>query len=315
MSYVATLISAPQRPEVTDALAAGVAAKLPQARVGAWLHPGVAIDIVFGDPATKAEFTAGLLKALTHELRAVIGAVAVDVVVQPLDRRRKKLLVADMDATMIGQECIDELADYAGVKDRVAAITTRAMRGEIAFAPALRERVALLKGLPAATIDQVIAERIRPNPGAVTLVRTMRGNGAYTCVVSGGFTAFMAPLAATIGFEEYHANTLLTDRTGRLTGELAEPVLGREAKRDTLLALRERLRLGRNETLAVGDGANDITMIEAAGLGIGFHAKPALREAAGVCIDHGDLTALLYAQGYRREEFVENVSLPDGEPA
>src|SRR5215472_17599876 len=306
MSYVATLISAPQRPAVTDALAAGVAAKLPQARVGAWLHPGIAIDIMFGDPANKAEVTAGLLKTLTHKLRVVIGAAPVDVVIQPQDARRKKLLVADMDSTMIGQECIDELADYAGFKDRVAAITARAMRGEIAFAPALRERVALLKGLPVATIDRVIAERIRPNPGAATLVQTMRAHGAHTCVVTGGFTAFMTPLVTAIGFDEYRANTLLTDGAGRLTGEVAKPVLGREAKRDTLLALRQRLRLRREDTLAVGDGANDVPMIETAGLGIAFHGKPPLREAAGACIDHGDLTALLYAQGYWREDFTED---------
>ena len=304
MSYVATLISALDRPAVTEALAVRVAEKLPQARLGAWLHPDVAIDIVFDDPADKAGVTAGLLKRLTHEMRGVIGAAPVDVVVQPQHGRRKMLLVADMDSTMIGQECIDELADYAGFKDRVAAITARAMAGEIAFAPALRERVALLQGLPAATIDKVIAERIRPNPGAATLVKTMRAHGAYTCVVTGGFTAFMAPLAATIGFDEYHANTLLTDSTGRLTGEVAEPLLGREAKRDTLLALRQRLRLRPEDTLAVGDGANDIPMIEAAGLGVAFHGKPALREAARACIEHGDLTALLYAQGYRREDFI-----------
>jgi phosphoserine phosphatase len=304
MSYVATLISAAARPAVTEALAVRVAEKLPQARRGAWLHPGVAIDILFGDPSDRPGATAGLLKKLTHELRGVIGAAPADVVLQPLDGRRKKLLVADMDSTMIGQECIDELADYAGLKDRVAAITARAMRGEIAFAPALRERVALLRGLPAATIDRVIAERIRPNPGAAVLVQTMRAHGAYTCVVTGGFTAFMAPLAKAIGFDEYHANTLLTDAAGRLTGEVAEPVLGREAKRDTLLTLRERLRLRREDSLAVGDGANDIPMIEAAGLGIAFHGKPALREKAGASIDHGDLTALLYAQGYRREDFV-----------
>ena len=304
MSYVATLISAPDRPALTETLTARVAAKLPQARVDAWLDPGVAIDIVFDDPADKAGITAGLLKKLMSELRGVIGAAPVDVVVQPQDRRRKKLLVADMDSTMIGQECIDELADYAGVKDRVAAITARAMAGEIAFAPALRERVALLKGLPAATIDRVIAERIRPNPGAAVLVKTMHAHGAYTCVVSGGFTAFMAPLATAMGFDEYHANTLLTDSAGRLTGEVAEPVLGRDAKRDTLLTLRQSLRLRREDTLAVGDGANDIPLIETAGLGVAFHGKPALREAAGACIDHGDLTALLYAQGYRREDFV-----------
>jgi phosphoserine phosphatase len=304
MSYVATLISAPQRPAVTEALAMRVAEKLPQARRGAWLHPGVAVDIVFGDPSDRPGATADLLKRLTHELRGVIGAAPADVVLQPLDGRRKKLLVADMDSTMIGQECIDELADFAGLKDRVAAITARAMRGEIAFVPALRQRVALLRGLPAATIDKVIAECIRPNPGAAVLVQTMRAHGAYTCVVTGGFTAFMAPLAKAIGFDEYHANTLLTDAAGRLTGEVTEPVLGREAKRDTLLALRERLRLRREDSLAIGDGANDIPMIEAAGLGVAFQGKPVLREKAGACIDHGDLTALLYAQGYRHEDFV-----------
>ena len=204
-----------------------------------------------------------------------------------------------------------------GVADRVTIETgdVRARRAEpsydlvtlhnnVYYFP-VDERVALLQGLPAATINQVIAERIRPNPGATTLIRTMRANGAYTCVVTGGFTAFMAPLAKAIGFDEYHANILLTDSAGRLTGQVAEPVLGRNAKRDTLLRLAERLRLRREETLAVGDGANDIPMIEAAGLGVAFHGKPALREAAHACIDHGDLTALLYAQGYRREDFAE----------
>ncbi len=306
MSYVATLISAPGRTALTEALAARVASKLPQARVGSWLDRGLAIDIMFGDPPERSDATAGFVKNLLHELGDVVGAAPVDIVIQPQDGRRKKLLVADMDSTMIGQECIDELADYAGFKDRVAAITARAMRGEIAFAPALRERVALLQGLPAATIDKVIAERIRPNPGAAVLVQTMRAHGAYTCVVTGGFTAFMTPLAKAIGFDEYHANRLLTDGDGRLTGKVAEPVLGREAKRDTLLALRQRLQLRPQDTLAVGDGANDIPMVEAAGLGVAFHGKPVLREAAGACIDHGDLTALLYAQGYRREDFVED---------
>jgi phosphoserine phosphatase len=305
MSYVATLISAPLRPALTELLAARVAEKLPQARVDTWLHAGIAVDIVFDDPPGKNGITAGLLTKLRHELGSVIGAAPVDVVLQPQDGRRKKLLVADMDSTMIGQECIDELADFAGVKDRVAAITERAMRGEIAFAPALRERVALLQGLSASTIDKVIAERIQLNSGAAVLVKTMRAHGAYTCVVTGGFTAFMAPLAVAIGFDEYQANTLLTDSTGRLTGKVAEPVLGREAKRDTLLALRERLHLRSQDTLAVGDGANDVPMIEAAGLGIAFHGKPPLREAADACVDHGDLTALLYAQGYSREDFVE----------
>ena len=307
MSYVATLISHPDRPAVTEAVAAQVARALPQGREADWLAPGIAIDVLF-EADDQTITPANSAKKLADALRNIIGAAPVDFVIQPQDARRKKLLVADMDSTMIGQECIDELADYAGFKARVAAITERAMRGEIAFAPALRERVALLKGLPVSTIDKVIAERIRPNSGAATLVRTMRANGSYTCVVTGGFTAFMVPLAAAIGFDESRANTLLVDGAGRLTGEVAEPVLGREAKCDTLLTLRQRLRLRREETLAVGDGANDAQMIEAAGLGIAFHAKPVLREVTGACIDHGDLTALLYAQGYRREEFVETVA-------
>jgi phosphoserine phosphatase len=300
MFHVATLISHPDRPAVTEELAGKVARVLPQAGPANWLAPGVAVDIIFGEPANQAGAPASLRKKLSGELRSIIGAAPIDVVVQPQDGRRKKLLVADM----IGQECIDELAHYAGLKDRVAAITERAMAGEIAFAPALRERVALLQGLPISTIDKVIAERIRPNPGAATLIKTMRAHRVYTCVVSGGFTAFMAPLAAAIGFDEYHANTLLTDAAGLLTGKVTEPVLGREAKRDTLLALRQRFELRREETLAVGDGANDIPMIEEAGLGVAFHGKPALRDVADACIDHGDLTALLYAQGYRRDEFV-----------
>ena len=308
MNYVATLISRPDRPAVTEALADRIAQRLPEGRIGGWLAAGVAMDIFFSAGA-DADISAGAaetsFKRLATELRAVIGDLPIDIVLQEQYGRRKKLLVADMDSTMIGQECIDELADYAGFKSRVAAITKRAMEGALAFAPALRERVALLKGLPVTIVDKVIAERIRLTPSGAALVKTMRAHGAYTCVVSGGFTAFMTRLSPAIGFDEYRANTLLVDAGGRLTGEVAESVLGREAKRDTLIALRERFRLGREETLAVGDGANDVPMIEAAGLGIAFHAKPALREAANACIDHGDLTALLYAQGYRREEFVE----------
>jgi phosphoserine phosphatase len=178
------------------------------------------------------------------------------------------------------------------------------MRGEIAFEPALRERVALLKGLPSTVIDKVIAERIRLTPGGRTLVATMRAHGAHTCLVSGGFTAFPSKIAAMVGFDENHANTLLADAGGKLTGEVADPVLGREAKLATLNALRTRFGLARDATLAAGDGANDIPMLAAAGLGVAFHAKPAVKEAAAARIEHGDLTALLYAQGYRREEFV-----------
>ena len=310
MFYVATLISRPDRPVVTDALAQKAARYLPHGRPVDWLHPGEAVDIAFladdiNDADTGSNEERAFLKDISNDLRDIAGDEAIDVVVQRQDGRRKKLLIADMDSTMIGQECIDELADYAGVKDRVAEITERAMRGEISFVPALRERVALLKGLQASIIEKVIAERIHLTPGACTLIGTMKANGAYTSLVSGGFTAFTSNLAAQTGFDEQHANTLLVDAAGNLTGGVADPILGREAKLETLNALRQRLHLQREDTLAVGDGANDLPMIQAAGLGIAYHGKPALREAAAACIDHGDLTALLYAQGYRREEFVE----------
>ena len=305
MFYVATLISPPDRPAVTDGLARQAARYLPHGRPVDWLDPGVAVDIAFLFEDVEPGAERALLKDLAADLRDIIGGEPVDIVIQKDgDSRRKKLLLADMDSTMIGQECIDELADYAGLKSRVAAITERAMRGEIAFEPALRERVALLKGLPAAVIDTVIAERIRLTPGGPTLVATMRKNGAHSCLVSGGFTAFTTKLAAKIGFDEDHANTLLVDGAGKLTGEVAEPILGRDAKLDRLVELQERLHLRAEDTLAVGDGANDIPMVEAAGLGVAFHGKPALKEAAAAWIEHGDLTALLYAQGYRREEFV-----------
>ena len=225
-------------------------------------------------------------------------------VVQRAMGRRKKLLLADMDSTMIGQECIDELADHAGLKPLVSAITERAMRGDIEFDGALRERVRLLKGLPVAAIADVIHGRIRVSPGARTLVATMRSHGAYTCLVTGGFTAFSEPLASAIGFEENHANRLLMDAQERLTGEVGEPVFGREGKLGTLMNLRARLHLRTEETLAIGDGANDIPMLQAAGLGIAYHAKPNVSAAAAARIEHADLTALLYAQGYAREEFV-----------
>jgi phosphoserine phosphatase len=209
-----------------------------------------------------------------------------------------------MDSTMIGQECIDELADHAGFRAQVAAITERAMRGEIVFEPALRERVAVLKGLPESVVEDVIRSRIVLTAGGPELVATMRANGGYTCLVSGGFTQFTSRIAAMIGFDENRANTLLVDGNGHFSGLVGEPILGREAKLNTLNELRERWRISPEETLAIGDGANDIPMIEAAGLGVAFHAKPAVAEAAAARIDHGDLTALLYAQGYTRAEFV-----------
>ncbi len=260
-----------------------------------WLDDGIAADIAF-TPNDEDD------KTIAERLRAELAGRPIDVVVQPLAFRRKRLFVADMDSTMIGQECIDEFADYAGLKAHVAAITERAMRGEIAFEPALRERVALLQGLPVAVVDEVIAKRITLTPGARTLVATMRQNGAHTCLVSGGFTLFTARIAAMIGFDEHRGNTLIVE-DGKLTGKVAVPILGGEAKLATLIALRDRLGLSAADTLAAGDGANDLAMIEAAGLGVAYHAKPMVAAAAHARIDHGNLTALLYLQGYARAEF------------
>ena len=204
---------------------------------------------------------------------------------------------------MIGQECIDELAAFVGLKEHVAAITERAMRGEIAFEPALRERVALLKDLPVSVVNEVIAKHISLTPGGRTLVQTMRKHGAYTALVSGGFTLFTDRIAAMIGFNETRANTL-TLAGDKLAGAVDEPIFGRETKRATLIELRTRLGLANADTMATGDGANDLDMIAEAGVGIAFHAKPKVAEAAAARIDHNDLTALLYVQGYQADEFV-----------
>jgi len=296
MTHVATLISNPEHSALDPAavaLAVGVLATALDVRV---LDPGIALDIPF-TPGGADD------KAVALRLRTALKDHPIDIVVQPLASRRKRLFVADMDSTMIEQECIDELADYVGLKAHVAAITERAMRGEIAFEPALRERVALLKGLPAAVVDEVIAKRITLTPGARTLLATMRASGAHTCLVSGGFTHFTGPVAAMIGFDEHRGNTLIVE-DGKLAGRVQEPVLGREAKLAALIELRDRLGLSPQDTLAAGDGANDLAMIEAAGLGVAYHAKPKVAEAAQARIDHGDLTALLYLQGYARADFV-----------
>ena len=298
MTHVATLISNPANPAVDAAALERARGVLPRADGANWLDPGIAADIPFTPAGANDQ------RRLTEALRAALSDRPIDVVVQPRAHRRKRLFLADMDSTMIGQECIDELADHAGFKTHVAAITERAMRGEILFEPALRERVALLKGLPQSVVDEVIAKRIVLTPGGRALVATMRAHGAYTCLVSGGFTLFTSRIGALIGFDENRANTLSVDAGGRFAGRVVEPILGRDAKLATLQELRQRLGLSREETLAVGDGANDIPMIEAAGLGVSYHGKPAAAEAAAARIDHGDLTALLYAQGYKRAEFV-----------
>ncbi|QWG17351.1 phosphoserine phosphatase SerB [Bradyrhizobium sediminis] len=295
MSLVATLICNPANPALDSTVVDGARAVLPSAGAPQWLSDEVAVDIPFeGRHDTRV---------IENRLREARGDLPIDIVVQPRTARRKKLFLADMDSTMIGQECIDELADFVGLKPHVAAITERAMRGEIEFEPALRERVALLKGMPVSVVEEVLKKRITPTPGGRELVMTMRAHGAWTCLISGGFTLFTKAVAAAIGFQENRANQLLT-RDGQLVGEVREPILGRAAKLATLIELRESFDLDEIDTLVTGDGANDLGMIQAAGLGVAYHAKPAVAAAAAARIDHGDLTALLYAQGYRRDEFV-----------
>jgi phosphoserine phosphatase len=236
------------------------------------------------------------------DVRHALAGRPIDVAVVPGHNRRKRLLLADMDSTIIEQEVVDELAAVAGVGAAVSAITARTMRGEVEFEPALVARVALLEGLPATAIDTVIREHITFAPGGRTLVATMRAHHAFTAIVSGGFTAFTGYVAETLGFESYDANTLIIE-DGRLTGRVTEPVLGKAAKVEALHRLTAKLGIARDDVIAIGDGANDVAMLQMAGLGVAFRAKPAVRAVADVRIDHADLTALLYLQGYRRDEF------------
>ena len=288
------MIASPGRGSKLAAAVKGLAGFLDEADITELAHEQ-AVDIHFQSAKSLHE-----LRLRLHQL---IADLPLDVILQPVAGRKKRLLIADMDSTVIGQECIDELADFAGLKPRIAAITDRAMRGEIEFEPALRERVALLKGLPIETIDRVLTERIRLTEGAKTLVATMRANGAHTILVSGGFTAFVEPVAAMAAFNESRANRLL-QADGKLTGGVAEPILGRNTKLATLEDAIIRLGIAAEDTLAVGDGANDLGMISRAGLGVAFHAKPKVAEAADARVDHSDLTALLFAQGYRPAEFL-----------
>jgi phosphoserine phosphatase len=295
-SLVATLIANPSEPAVTDEIVARAARALGQETEQAILARGIAADLVISG---SQDF-----KAVEATLRSALDGQPIDIVVQPSAHRRKRLFLADMDSTMIGQECIDELADYVGLKNEVSEITERAMRGEIAFEPALRERVALLKNLPVNVVDEIIAKRITLTPGGTALVRAMRANGAYTCLVSGGFTLFTGPIGAKIGFHEDRSNRLILNGE-KLAGLVEEPILGREAKLATLIELRTRFGLAPHETMAVGDGANDLAMLEEAGLGVAFRAKPAVAASAHARIDHADLSALLYAQGYKASEIVQ----------
>jgi phosphoserine phosphatase len=253
------------------------------------LSPDFAFDLPVAD---QTELMAA--RALAKDLPLDINLVAAA-------KRKKKLLLADMDSTIINVECLDELADMAGLKPKIAAITERAMRGEIEFEAALKERVGLLKGLKLDALERTYAERVRLNPGAKNLLATMRANGAHTMLVSGGFGYFTQRVAEAAGFHVERGNTLLDDGAA-LTGEVAMPILGREAKLQALEDAVAQLKIGFDETLAVGDGANDLAMIQKAGLGVAYHAKPVVAAAAGASIAHNDLTALLYLQGYKDSE-------------
>jgi phosphoserine phosphatase len=287
----------------------------------------LAITLVSPDPAALAAATAAVRAALavTAEtplgegaldlfvdglqseahlvVKAAVGEAPVDFAVQPAEGRRKRLLIADMDSTIIGCECLDELADFAGVKDKVSEITERAMRGELAFEGALRERVGMLKGLSADALQACYDDRVKLNPGARTLVQTMAAHGARCALVSGGFTFFTSRVALAAGFHLNRANTLIEDG-GLLTGGVGDPILGKEAKLAALQEETAALGVTPAEALAVGDGANDLAMIEAAGLGVAYRAKPIVAAQAHAKVDHADLTALLYFQGYKAAEFV-----------
>ena len=258
-----------------------------------------------------AEFDVPHMPDNRWDVWADVQALGVDLVVQPAENRRKKMLLADMDSTMIQQECIDELADEAGVGDRVKDITARAMNGELDFEEALSERVGLLRGLPESVIDTVLADRITYMPGGDVLLATMKANGAYAALVSGGFTAFTERVAAHLGFDENRANTLLV-QDGALTGVPARPILGKQAKVDALEEITARLEISEADVIAVGDGANDLGMLHRAGTGVALHAKPAVAAECDVRINHGDLTALLYVQGYSRDAFVGNLTYGRG---
>lgn len=289
--FIATLIAS-ETLEAGDISAAADRLAAAGLNVGgsAWIEQGVACDLRFdSDPAAARAALEGFL-------------AGVDVIVQREADRRRRLLVADMDSTMITIECIDELADYAGIKPQIAEITERAMRGELDFEGALDARVALLKGLDASMIDRCHVERVVIMGGARELVRTMRANGVDCYLVSGGFTLFADRVAAEIGFTRALSN-VLEFADGKLSGTVARPIIGAAAKRETLLAEAAAHGLSAEQCLAVGDGANDIPMIEAAGLGVAYHAKPKTAAAAAARVDHADLTALLYAQGYARKDW------------
>jgi phosphoserine phosphatase len=288
--FVATLLTNPETP-VLDRATVEALRNAWGGGAARWLDPGIA-----------AEFDLGQRPDNLWQVWQDLQALRIDLAVQPAEGRRKRLLIADMDSTMIRQECIDELADEAGVGAHVAGITARAMNGELDFEAALRERVNLLKGLPESVIARVLRDRITLMPGGQVLLATMRAQGAHAALVSGGFTAFTAAIAARLGFHETRANTLLAE-AGVLTGNVAEPILGKEAKLQALEEIAARLGISPADAIAVGDGANDLPMLMRAGMGVALHAKPRVQESCALRVNHGDLTALLYLQGYARDAF------------
>ena len=288
--YIASLIANPIR------------ANLDRSTVEAVRNAWGGGDAVWLNVGVAAEFALETLPQNQWDVWADLQKLSIDLCIQKAQGRKKHLLIADMDSTMIHQECIDELADEAGFGPRVAAITARAMNGELDFDSALRERVALLRGLPEAVIQRVIETRITLMEGGPVLLATMRAQGAYCALVSGGFTAFTAAIAAKLGFDESRANTLLVEN-GQLTGHVANPILGREAKVQALTQISARLGIKAVDAIAVGDGANDLGMLGLAGAGVALHAKPSVQAACSLRINHGDLTALLYLQGYSAAEF------------
>lgn len=295
MRSVLTLIANPETRKLSAEDLDAVRRAVPEAGAPAWLHEDVACDLL-------VDIAPAELHAIEAAARAALEGLPIDMVAQGTGHRRKALLVADMDSTVIEQECIDELAAEAGIGAHVAEITERAMRGELAFEPALRERVKLLEGLPEAKLEQVFETRITLSPGIRTVTDTMRLNGAYCALVSGGFTFFTARVAVKAGFDINRANTLEL-KDGHLTGQVIDPILGRAAKLESLEEFAAERSLTLESTMAVGDGANDLAMIEAAGIGVAYHAKPVVAQAAPARIDHTDLTTLLYMQGYARDEF------------
>jgi phosphoserine phosphatase len=293
MSMVLTLIAASCREANLSDLAAAIAGTAGISAEPIWLAPGEACDLVF-DRLCPA--------AVEAAARTLIGRARVDVVVQPLAERRKRLLVADLESTMIENEMLDELADFIGLREQVSEITRRAMNGEMNFVTALEARVALLAGIEDRVLDEAAA-RIQPTPGARELIATMKAAGAVTALVSGGFTIFAKPIAAELGFNHVAANHL-DIRAGRIVGTVGHPIVSGETKRQTLLSLAARHNIPLERTMAVGDGANDLPMLATAGIGIAFHAKPSVAASIRFRVEHADLTSLLFAQGYRKEEIV-----------